>query len=322
MCKMSINICNFNIEVILNNNPPCETTLESISKQEIWNMKNEPFILIKGNNFKNGAVKVIVSYNEKQLINKSILIVNNLFQLKIQLKQPLINPKQIKITINNEAFIIPIELKKLYGTVKYFNGNVVKNPIVHCTDSGIMAIGDEEGNFELILSSKERQIGVFDKSYSKETLESWIYNVNLKKDTKLDIKIGKAEVYGINVWHQYISDYIHFIPMSLTKVNEAIKNGAKDELEIASYIDKLPKLSKKDIKVYSNKNIADILSFSEVDDFLGYKNGQPISRAGYVVSIPKETNVERIIKIEVNSNFKVDKKLIEDRGEGYYIVKK
>ncbi|OFI05045.1 hypothetical protein CLOACE_19190 [Clostridium acetireducens DSM 10703] len=322
MCKMSINICNFNIEVILNNNPPCETTLESISKQEIWNMKNEPFILIKGNNFKNGAVKVIVSYNEKQLINKSILIVNNLFQLKIQLKQPLINPKQIKITINNEAFIIPIELKKLYGTVKYFNGNAVKNPIIHCTNSGIMAIGDEEGNFELILSSKETQIGVFDKSYSKETLESWIYNVNLNKDTKLDIKIGKAEVYGINVWHQYTSDYMHFIPMSLTKVNEAIKNGAKDELEIASYIDKLPKLNKKDIKVYSNENIADILSFSEVDDFLGYKNGQPISRAGYVVSIPKETNVERIIKIEVNSNFKVDKKLIEDRGEGYYIVKK
>ena len=63
------------------------------------------------------------------------------------------------------------------------------------------------------------------------------------------------------------------------------------------------------------------MSFCEVDDFIAYKDGKKVNRPGYIVSIPKEINKDRIIKIVISSKFIVNGKEIVDKGEGYYFFK-
>jgi hypothetical protein len=311
---------NPNIKLILNNNPVCEAQLESTVKQQVWKINNKPFIVIEGNGFKDGTTNIRVEDREDDLFNGNIKITNGVFSIKYELDKILNDLEKLEVIVGDYSFIETINLKKLHGTVKYFDGRPVKNPIISCTYSKIIAIGDEFGNFELLLSSPEKEIAVFDKTYSKDTLEAWIYNVDLHVDTELDIKIDKAEVYGINMWRQYASDYIHFIPMSLSRTKEVMKKGFKNEMDIASCEEMWCKISKEDIEVYSNNELLDILSFTEVKDFIGYKDENPIYRNGYVVSIPKGVEKRRIIKIVLKSRLILNKEEIVDMGEGYYIM--
>lgn len=311
------------IKVLLNNNPVCDAIIESTVKKEVWNISNKPYILIQGENFKNGNAEILALYNEQELGHGKVTINNNSFTLKLKLKELLSNDiKKIDIIVDKQKFVIPVNLKKLFGTIKYFNGQPVKNPIIDCThEEDITAIGDEKGNFEIVLSSKVDQIGVFEKNYSKSTLEAWLYNVDIKKDTKLDIKIDKAEVFGISMWKQYNSDYIHFIPMSLIRTRKAMEKGIEGELDLSCCDEIKTELSREDVQVFSNNKEIGVLSFCEVDDFIAYKDGKKVNRLGYIVSIPKEIDKHRIIKIVISSKFLVNGKEIVDKGEGYYFFK-
>lgn len=309
-----------NIKVLLNNNPACEAEIESTAKNQVWKMNNEPYILIEGAGFKDYTTELKVMHWGNELIREKVLVENGSFKIKVGLIEPLKNVERLDIKIGDSDFAVTIQTKKLYGTVTYFDGSPVKYPILSCTYSEIVAIGDEFGNFELLLTSPEKQIGVFDRTYSKDTLEAWLYNVNLDFDTKLDIRIDKAEVYGLTMWKQHVSDYIHFIPMSLSRGKEVMGRGFENELEVASCEDMWPKLSKENLEVYSDNKPIDILSFTEVKDFIGYKDDKAIYRNGYVISIPKEDKKRRIIKLVIKSNLDLNGEKIIDMGEGYFIM--
>lgn len=311
---------NPSINLKLNNNPACEVEIESTTKHEVWKLINKPFIMIEGNGFIDGTAKLTVVDRKNILFNGDIIITDGSFSIKFELTEILTNIEKLEVVINEYNFTIPVNLKKLFGTAKYFDGRPVKNPIVHCTYSDIFTIGDEAGNFELLLSSPEKQIAILDKSYSKQTLEPWLYNVNLHSNISLDVKMDKAEVYGIHMWEQELSDYIHFIPMSLSRSLEVMKKGYTNESDIILCEDTWPKLNREDIKIYSNDNPLDILSFAEVSDFIGYKDEKAVYRNSYVISIPKEDIKERIIKIVIKCSFFVNGQEIIDMGEGYYFM--
>lgn len=306
-----------NINIFINNNPKCNTTLKSIPKNEVWDMKNEPYIKIKGENFKNGKKKIKVLIDEKEIYKDTIKVENNCFTIKIDLYKPLDSPKIADIIVENEEFSTPINIKKLYGTVKFYDNSPVKNPIVSVIGKDIVAIGDKEGNFEIDICEKEKQIGIFEKNYSKKTLESWLYNVDIKEDTRIDIKIDKLEVYNINMWEGQMSDYIHFIPMSLTRANKIMEEGFESELELLSKEELWPKLDKTDIKLYADEDEVKILTFNEVDDFIGEFEDEIYTRPSYVISIPKGYK-DKVIKIEIESEFVSDSRGIVEKGEGYY----
>lgn len=157
-----------NIDILLNNNPKCNTKLESTTKKQVWDMKNEPYFCINGTGFSNGEKNLKVIFRDKLLANRKIDIIDTSFKIKIILEKPLNNPEKIRVIIDDTEYDIEINLKRLYGTVKYFNGQPVKNPIISLTEEDITTIGDDKGNYEVFLSRKTKEIAIFEKNYSTE----------------------------------------------------------------------------------------------------------------------------------------------------------
>ncbi|MTI71229.1 MAG: hypothetical protein FH751_13345 [Firmicutes bacterium] len=305
-----------NIKVYLNNNPKCSAKLENIAKKEVWDMENIPFIRVFGSGFDNGNKLIKVIVNNRILEEDEIEIDNNYFDLKIELEKPLKNPKKVEVIIDKKEYEIPIILRKLTGKVKYANGDYVKKPVISVTGEDSLVVGDKLGNFEISIHGNKDSIGVFEKNYTKKTLESWLYNINILEDKHLDITIDKMEVYGIHMWKGQNSDYIHFIPMSLTKAREAMKKDYDNELDLLKN-NPWPKLNRKNLKVFANDKEIDILSFKEVSDFLANVDDKTYTRPGYVLSIPKGYE-GKLIKLVIEDKYLIDDKEIFEMGEGYY----
>lgn len=310
------------LNLILNNNPSCKCSLKNTVKEEVWELENKPFIIIEGSNIDLNYSNIKVVQGDNVLFSDNIEINNNSFRLKFELEKVLDSTNNIKVILDNYEKVFNIKLKKLYGQVTYLNDTPVKNPIISCTNSKIGVIGDDDGKFELLLSNKEDNIGIFDSKYSKEMLEVWMYNVDLEDDLRINAKIDKCEVYGIRMWQQECSSYIHFIPMSISRVNEIARKTCAKESELILNKHIWPELKKEDIEIYCNDRQLEILAFSQVDDFLGNVNGKNIYRNGYIVSVDKIKKDElSLIKIIFKDRFILDGKLTLGLGEGYYILK-
>ncbi|MCD6466942.1 MAG: hypothetical protein J7L10_03345 [Methanomicrobia archaeon] len=317
------------VEIFLNNNPRCSAELENIAKREKWKLINIPSITVKGSNFDNGKMPMTVIFKDEIIANVEINVVDHGFVETIELSSPLENPKWIEVKVGTTFHEkIPVELKRLYGTVTYFDGTPVSYPIISSTATeGMVTVGDEKGNFEMFLCGKEKSIGIFEKNYSKATLECWLYDVDLKEDTKLNVRIDKFEVYELGAWQGYGGIYIHFIPMSLTRGLELAMKGAS-EMEIASHQESWPHLRKNDVKVFIDGKEIPISTFNEYEDFIGEYKGKKLIRPGYILSIPwsvarkywkKGITKKGIIKVEIKHRVKSGAKEILEKGEGYFL---
>jgi len=305
------------IEVYVNNNPVCDATIESVMKNEVWNIKNNPYILVKGNDLENGTQKVKIQRENETLYEGTKEVADNQLELKIDLDRPMKSLKMLEVTVGSQKYEIPIKLNKIYGTIKYFDGSVIEKPVINITGKDIAAIGDENGNFEIYTYGNKCQMGVFQKDYSKKTLEAWIYNIDIDEDVELNICIDKMEVYRIHMWNGEGSDYIHFTPMSLNRVQNAVKEGIESELDLLEKKGVWPTLDKKDVTVYANEEEVKVLSFQEVPDFLTEHNNKIYSRNSYVLSIPKG-HKGKVIKIQIKDKLEIENKQITEKGEGYY----
>ncbi len=236
------------------------------------------------------------------------------FNLKVDLKEAFKSMTNIKVIIDREEYNIPVQLKRLYGRVTYFDGTPVKNPIV-LTNNDIKVIGNEEGYYEICLAEKEEYIAIFNEDYSKETLECWLYDVNLIEDMELDVRIDKFEIYRLHGWYGEHSVNIHFVPMFLTKVLENMKYINN---ESSKNDDIWPQVSEEDIKVYIGNIEQKIVAFKEVEDFLYYEDNGKTSRPAYLISVARETVVSDIIKVVISNKTLKDNKEIIEKGESYY----
>ncbi len=307
------------INLILNNNPSCKTVLTSTVKNKVWNLENKPYIKIETDNINSDYIDIKVIQEDNILFSDYVKVNNGLVSVKFYLDEVLKKTNNIKVIIGDHEEIFNITTRKIYGTVKYLNGKPVDTPIINCSNSDILCLGDENGKFELFLNGKEESIGVFDRNYSTETLEAWLYNVNLKNDIELDIKLDKCELYGIESWNQECSTYIHFIPMSIARINEISKNTSRNELDLIMNKDIWPILEKDDVELFFNNEQIEVLSFVKVDDFLLKKDNQNIFRKGYIVSIPK-VNKNGVIKIVIKDRYLIENNIQISIGEGYYFI--
>ncbi|HAL64847.1 MAG TPA: hypothetical protein DCP10_04680 [Bacteroidales bacterium] len=305
------------VEIFLNNNPKCSAELENLAKGEKWKLVNIPSITVKGSNFDNGNMTMTVIFKDKIIAKVEINIVDHNFIETIELSSPLENPKWIEVKVGTTFHEkIPVKLKRLYGVVTYFDGTPVSYPIIS-TGEGMVSVGDEKGNFEIFLCRKEKSIGIFEKNYSKSTLECWLYDVDLTEDTKLNVRIDKLEVYELGAWPATTGIYIHFIPMSLTRISELTMKETS-EINIANHQEAWPHLRKNDIKVFIDEKEIPISTFNEYDDFIGEYNGKKVTRPGYILGIAWKNWEKGIIKVEIKHRVKLGEKEILEKGEGYF----
>lgn len=302
------------LKVFINNNPKFKTTIESIVKEEVWDIDNSPYIKVNGEGFEDGQKNIEVYCDDKLLMEGIVLVKKSTFNLKVDLKETFKSMTNIKVIIDREEYNIPVQLKRLYGRVTYFDGTPVKNPIA-LTNNDIKVIGNEEGYYEICLAEKEEYIAIFNEDYSKETLECWLYDVNLIEDMELDVRIDKFEIYRLHGWYGEHSINIHFVPMSLTKVLENMKYINN---ESSKNDDIWPQVSEEDIKVYIGNIEQKIVAFKEVEDFLYYEDNGKTSRPAYLISVARETMVSDIIKVVISNKTLKDNKEIIEKGESYY----
>lgn len=302
------------LKVFINNNPKFKTTIESIVKEEVWDIDNSPYIKVNGEGFEDQQKNIEVYCDDKLLMEGIVLVKKSTFNLKVDLKETFKSMTNIKVIIDREEYNIPVQLKRLYGRVTYFDGTPVKNPIA-LTNNDIKVIGNEEGYYEICLAEKEEYIAIFNEDYSKETLECWLYDVNLIEDMELDVRIDKFEIYRLHGWYGEHSINIHFVPMSLTKVLENMKYINN---ESSKNDDIWPQVSEEDIKVYIGNIEQKIVAFKEVEDFLYYEDNGKTSRPAYLISVARETMVSDIIKVVISNKTLKDNKEIIEKGESYY----
>jgi hypothetical protein len=313
------------VEIFLNNNPRCSVHLENVAKGEIWDKTNIPSITVKGSDFHDGKETMTVIFKGDVIAEEEISVVERSFAETIELSAPLESPEEVEVKVGTDFHRkIPVELRRLYGTATYFDGTPVKCPIINAF-SGIAAVGDEEGNFEIFLCGKEIGIGVFEENYSKTTLECWFRDIELKEDTRVDVKIDKLEVYRLHAWEGEVCIYIHFIPMSQTRTSELMRKrgitsirGREDEIALVSDPDLWPHLEADDVRVFIGETEVPILTFTEVDDFLFSANEETFFRPGYILAVPKKDYIGKIIKVEITDAAKKGEKEILEKGEGYF----
>lgn len=148
----------------------------------------------------------------------------------------------------------------LKGYVKNNSGELLQHVKVELKDfnfeTQIMRETDENGYFEF-----NEDTGVYPfltavKEYAENYLEFWALNVDLSMDHTFDIRIGKNEVYGSNVFCVSGAAYplfLYFRPMSLKK----FQDGDPDIT---------PDITKDSVCVKLDGRKVDILSLQQVKE--------------------------------------------------------
>ncbi len=305
------------VEIVLNNNPVCATRLESVVKGEVWSGTNRPSITVKGTGFDDGEHTLTIAFKGKVIGEGVVSITQGSFDKVLELVAPLENPIEIEVRVG-EGFKerIPVRLRRLYGTVVDFDGTPVSRPIINAS-SGMSAVGNYSGGFEIYLSGKQSSIGVFAEDYSKATLECWLYDVDLKEDTRIAVRIDKLEVYELGAWEATTGVYVHFIPMSLTRVAQLMKEGASG-MALSCNRETWPHLRKEDVKAIIDDREVPISTFNEYEDFLGEYDGRKCTRPGYIIGISREHWKPGIVKIEISHRLEKAGTPMVEKGEGYY----
>lgn len=128
------------INLILNNNPVCETSLENVFKGEIWKKRNVPCVTVAGENFKDGEKNVAVYINSEKIFEEVVKVDKGIFTFIYELSNPIKNPVMATVLIDEKAYEIPIVMKRIFGTVKNYDGTPVKEPIISVTGEDIWSL--------------------------------------------------------------------------------------------------------------------------------------------------------------------------------------
>jgi len=231
---------------------------------EKFKMDNDPFLEIELCNFPKGEYLIEIFYpiklKKKVTIGSSYTTVyffhNKFTDYKLSEVKIFIKGKKKK-----EKFILPIAVHKVTGKVTNFDGKPFPSYIWATTEEkgkkGTIVRTDSSSRFILYYpEGKKLRLFVDDKSYSKKTLECWIIAKEIKKDIKINPKVGDFELYDPHVWLSDGMWRIFFTPASIKLLQRSKKSGWK--------LPYVPKVTKKGVGVWINGVKAKIKSIKSL----------------------------------------------------------
>ena len=307
------------ITVYVNNNPKVYKEIVNETTNKTLKMNNVPYIYVKVKNVENKKHKVSVFSSIAMHYNNEIEATDNEFSLKVLLKEPVANLNHIKVYLNDIEHYVPVKQYKIHGKAVLFNDKPVVNPIIHLPEEDVTTVGDSDGSYSIQVCGTEKRLAIVDKGYSISNLEVWFYNLKAISDIELNANLCNMEVYNLHNWIGEQSHYIHFIPMSLERIKQALKLKFNNPQEQLAYKEMWPTLTKDDIKLSIDNSEVKILTFKEVPDVMAEIDGVVYTRPSYLLTIAKG-HKGKILKVEIGSDFKSKQKLYQEKGEGYCIL--
>jgi hypothetical protein len=312
------------IDVRLNNNPKAETQLESTAKKETWTIASIPSVRVNGRGFPEGKTKLTVKHQGRSLGSALVSVKDGGFEHLLTLAEPLSGVSGLKVQIGKHAFDVLVRLRRLHGRVTTFDGAAVSKPIIRGCH-GETAFGDDAGRYELFLSGPCRDVAVFDRGYTKTTLEPWLYGVDLPGDLELNPRMDRMEVESLNAWTSATTLHAFFVPMSLGHVQRVQAKGAKGEAEAAVDPSAWPRLKASDVRMYLGDEALSPLTLNELVETFSIA-GQTGRRWVYVASVPriasdgKRVDVwGKVLRVEIQTRLPADAGERLERGEGYFL---
>lgn len=233
------------------------------------------------------------------------------------------------------------------GHVTDFEGNAIDScSIVWNFGQGPQTLTDGNGFYSMRLKKGKyiAMYAIYLPSYchtatanhwpeEKKRLEYWAWNVIADRDTTIDIRYDRVEVYGLHAFHVTgsVSTYqLWFRPMVMSRTvtdmmktpKEKISNGNYKEHSLLPIIgepnveDWSPDPENLDVKVWVESESVPVLMKRKVDEYI---DADQIMKA-YMVTVPygkKQNNLPYIV-------FKVQLTDLEtgEHGEGIYYMEK
>jgi hypothetical protein len=308
------------VSVRLNNNPACQAVLKSSIKKETWPLENVPSLTVSGEGLTDGEQALVALCGGKKIAEEKISVKDGGFKKQVRLAGLLESPQEIEVLIGDELRqTVPVALKRLYGRVTFADNTPVKRPIVADIAGSMIAVGDREGNYEIWLDGSQSNLAVFDTTYSYTSVETWLHEIDLKEDTRVDIRIDKLEVYEFGSWRGNSAVNLHFVPMSLTRGLNVARSGVIGEAEQAAQPDFWPRLTAGQVKVFIDGEEAPVASFSEYQDYMFDLQGRRVTRPGYILAVPRKSWKKGLVKVEVIYPVQSEGGEVTERGQAFLL---
>ena len=253
------------------------------------------------------------------------------FRVSFMLPKPLEEARRVGISIEHGDRTLERSLEvrqhRLYGRVTDFEGEpladrqVLISADAHEETAGTLT--DAEGRYAITLPGRtynkvwiddERQTG-------QKSLQFWAWNVILDRDTELDARVGRIQVYELNTWNNNAGGdqlFAYFRPMALSK---SLMNPMKTS--------RLRKVGERTIRItdlsphFDSQGIEAHLNGQRVPVFTAVQVLEAIAEDWYMPSYVAQISRRNVqpgrnsLRLVINAETPVDSTTtVTERGEG------
>jgi len=224
-------------------------------------------------------------------------------------------PDRASVTISqgeeSEQFEVALPMARLHGTVTDYSGQPIPGAYIDMgkrrgdsyNSDCATAVTDASGRYEIdIPCGLYRRNEAILSSWGTETLECYVMELPLQEDTRLDLRIGQAEVAKLAATHVEDDGGSFSVRFICWTINESIVPllRAREDGRDAAIVDPeyYPRLLPEEVEVYVNDRPAQVHSFTPCP--IQCMGGQPVPGYHLECSWPERTRGRHVLKVVVH----------------------
>ena len=258
----------------------------------------------------------------------------SLVSWRVRWEAPLAAPAAAEITVRQGdhtwVYRESLPLHRLWGRITDVSGAPRPGYVIALGYEGLMARADRDGEYELwVPETPLPAVVALDDSWAKTTVETWIHDWYPQHDLRLDPRLGQIELYELHAWRGYSGLKVDFIPLSIGLGDRLMKAVGREAFYqyYGRLSDAKPLLNREDISVELNGKPLQLRGFWPRMEAMGEEKesgGRENSRPEYTLQLVDaphdgEPGQTQVLRVTVTHSHLLDGKLVEERGEGYYL---